>query len=120
MKKIILFLFVAVITFKLFAQRYEANWASLNKRGIPAWFQQAKFGIFIHWGVYSVPSYAPVIPNSGLSYAEWYWYRIHEGDYPLYEWFNPLWQTDKKRFVAEHMFRSLKISLQHINFNHFF
>lgn len=78
MKKILLsygFLFSVTIGF---AQKYQPNWNSLNQRGIPEWFHQAKFGIFIHWGTYAVPSYAPVIPNSGLSYSEWYWYRIHE------------------------------------------
>jgi hypothetical protein len=41
-----------------FAQtRYEANWASLDKRPCPEWFLDAKFGIFIHWGVYSVPAW---------------------------------------------------------------
>ena len=191
------------------AQHYEANWQSLNTRGIPSWFKEAKFGIFIHWGVYAVPSYAPVIKNSGVSYAEWYWYRINEGNkyfkdfheknygenfqypqfesqftasmfdpnqwanvfkrsgakyvvltskhhegyclwnsaeadrdwghpwnavtgtprrdllgdltnavrnaglkmgyyYSLYEWFNPLWQKDKSRFVAEHMIPQFK------------
>jgi alpha-L-fucosidase len=45
---------------------------------MPTWFNQDKFGIFIHWGVYSVPAYAPVMPNSGYSYAEWYWYRLFE------------------------------------------
>lgn len=60
------------------AQHYEPNWASLNKRKIPEWFHQDKFGIFIHWGLYAVPSYAPVMPNSGYSYAEWYWYRLPE------------------------------------------
>ena len=59
------------------AQQFEPNWASLNKRKMPEWFQQDKFGIFIHWGVYSVPCFAPVIPNSGLSYAEWYWYQLN-------------------------------------------
>lgn len=36
---------------------------------LPEWFVDAKFGIFIHWGVYSVPAWAPV-----GRYAEWYWY----------------------------------------------
>jgi alpha-L-fucosidase len=36
---------------------------------IPTWFTDAKFGIFIHWGVYSVPAWAPV-----GQYAEWYWF----------------------------------------------
>src|SRR5215208_7911764 len=78
MKKIQL-LFLTVLIFGMAtSQPYEANWESLNQRKIPAWFQEDKFGIFIHWGVYSVPSYAPVIPNSGYSYSEWYWYRLNE------------------------------------------
>jgi alpha-L-fucosidase len=77
MKKIIILLF-QIVTFTASAQPYEANWASLNKRKIPAWFHQDKFGIFIHWGVYAVPAYAPVIPNSGDSYAEWYWNRLSQ------------------------------------------
>jgi alpha-L-fucosidase len=72
-------LIAALLTFYLASsQPFEANWQSLNKRKIPEWFHQDKFGIFIHWGLYAVPSYAPVIPNSGDSYAEWYWYRINE------------------------------------------
>lgn len=65
---------------QLLSQKYQPNWESLNKRGIPDWFQNDKFGIFIHWGVYSVPAYAPVIPNSGYSYAEWYWNRLENRD----------------------------------------
>ncbi len=60
------------------AERYEPNWDSVDKRPIPAWFTDAKFGIFIHWGVYSVPAYAPVIPGR-LAYAEWYWHQMTEG-----------------------------------------
>jgi len=78
MKKILLSLLIPAVTYCCIAQKYEANWQSLNTRGIPSWFKEAKFGIFIHWGVYAVPSYAPVIENSGDSYAEWYWYRINE------------------------------------------
>lgn len=78
MKKISLLLAVVFITTLAAAQTYQSNWASLNTRKMPAWFHQDKFGIFIHWGVYSVPAYAPVIPNSGYSYAEWYWYRLPE------------------------------------------
>lgn len=36
------------------APRYEANWASLDQRPLPGWYDEAKLGIFIHWGVYSV------------------------------------------------------------------
>ncbi len=41
--------------------------ASINSRPVPGWFEDAKFGIFIHWGIYSVPAYAP-----RGHYAEWY------------------------------------------------
>jgi alpha-L-fucosidase len=37
------------------AQRYEPTWESVDARPTPAWWGDAKFGIFIHWGVYSVP-----------------------------------------------------------------
>lgn len=43
-------------------EKYEANWQSLRQYKVPDWFRDAKFGIFIHWGVYSVPAYG----------SEWY------------------------------------------------
>lgn len=186
---------------------YAANWDSLDRRPIPSWFSDAKFGVFIHWGVYSVPAWGKV-----GEYAEWYWNHIqstkpedagwrefhrktygenfnyqdfaprftaelfdanqwadlfaragikyvvptskhHEGFalwpsaeasrtwgrpwnateigpkrdlmreladatrahglkfgfyYSLYEWFNPLWQTDRARYVSEHMIPQFK------------
>ncbi|HEX5554439.1 MAG TPA: alpha-L-fucosidase [Chitinophagaceae bacterium] len=51
--------------------QYQADWQSLDKRQVPDWYQNAKFGIFIHWGVYSVPGYSPV-----GSYAEWYQHSL--------------------------------------------
>lgn len=61
---------------RLEAKRYEANWASLNQRATPEWFIDAKFGVFIHWGVYSVPAWG--IPGQ---YAEWYWRKM-DGNKP--------------------------------------
>ncbi len=46
----------------------EPSWESLNQRGYPQWFQDAKLGIFIHWGLYSVPAYA-----SKEGYGEWFY-----------------------------------------------
>jgi len=54
------------------AQQYEPTWESLDKRPVPEWFKDAKFGIFIHWGVYSVPAYRPVSNKMYETYAEWY------------------------------------------------
>ena len=62
----------------LLAQTYQPTWDSVDKRPTPAWFSDAKFGVFIHWGTYSVPAYAPVIPGK-LSYAEWYWNAMTNG-----------------------------------------
>lgn len=63
---------------------------------LPAWFDDAKFGIFIHWGLYSVPAYAPAEDNMvqlqkrGLDYyfkhnpyAEWYQNSLRIGDSPV-------------------------------------
>lgn len=36
---------------------YHADWLSLGTHAIPHWYQNSKFGIFIHWGVYSVPAF---------------------------------------------------------------
>ena len=36
---------------------YRDNWDSLSQHRTPKWFRDAKFGIFIHWGVYSVPAF---------------------------------------------------------------
>lgn len=41
---------------------FEPTWESLERYRIPEWYQNAKFGIFIHWGVYSVPAFS----------SEWY------------------------------------------------
>ncbi|HLK31381.1 MAG TPA: alpha-L-fucosidase [Puia sp.] len=67
MKKLLLIFLFALTSVlsasKLYAQeRYQANWESLKKYQIPEWFRDAKFGIFIHWGVYSVPAFG----------SEWY------------------------------------------------
>lgn len=47
---------------------YEPTVESLNSHPTPTWFNDDKFGIFIHWGAYSVPAWGP-----RGSYAEWYW-----------------------------------------------
>lgn len=41
---------------------FEARWESLEAYEIPQWYKDAKFGIFIHWGAYSVPAFG----------SEWY------------------------------------------------
>ena len=76
MKKIILILATLIISIMAHGQRYDTTWSSLDSRPIPTWFEDAKFGIFIHWGVYSVPAWRKLEPGLYASYAEWYYARV--------------------------------------------
>src|SRR5689334_15381995 len=38
--------------------KFEPTWESLRQYSVPQWFMDAKLGIFLHWGVYSVPAFA--------------------------------------------------------------
>lgn len=85
MKKLFFLYLIIFCSFGVKAQKtYESNWSSLDSRPIPEWFTDAKFGIFIHWGVYSVPAWAPaeisVGQNFGQKFSEWYWFRLQEPD----------------------------------------
>jgi len=71
----ILLLFLLFAFSALKAQRVEPTWESLNQRGYPQWFSDAKLGIFIHWGLYSVPAYA-----SKEGYGEWFYRGLMTGD----------------------------------------
>lgn len=57
-------------------KKFEADWASIDSRPVPSWFEDAKFGIFLHWGLYSVPAWGPVDGSIYEKYAEWYWRRM--------------------------------------------
>jgi alpha-L-fucosidase len=203
MRKILLSILLLSAATITHSQTYQPTWESLDKRPVPGWFGDSKFGIFIHWGVYAVPAY-----TTKGSYAEWYqnglegkdsakkafhlakfgnltyyqladqfkaelfnpdeWARVFEesgakyivltskhhdgyalwpskdasrtwgfpwnakevgpkrdllGDlfkavrktsvhagmyYSLYEWYNPLWKTDKPRYATEHMWPQMK------------
>jgi alpha-L-fucosidase len=203
MKKPLAALLHCLIVIAGFSQTYEPDWKSLDKRPTPSWFNDSKFGIFIHWGVYAVPGW-----STKGNYAEWYqqglqtkdtarqnfhkakfgnrtyydlvhdfkaelynpdeWAKIFEksgakyivltskhhdgftlwpnktanqtwgfpwnakevgpkrdllGDlftavrktsvragmyYSLYEWFNPLWKADPKKYAAEHVWPQMK------------
>ena len=62
---------VALCAWTSSAIRYEATWASLDTRPRPKWFDGAKIGIMLHWGVYSVPSVA----DSSVQ-EEWFEYYV--------------------------------------------
>jgi alpha-L-fucosidase len=57
---------------------YQPTWDSLQQHPTPAWFKDAKFGIYTHWGVYSVPAKGPN--------ATWYPYNMYREGTPQYEY----------------------------------
>ena len=61
--------------------KYNTSWDSLDSRPLPTWFDDSKIGIFIHWGVFSVPSYG----------SEWFW------------WY---WKGTKEQHVVDFMKRN--------------
>jgi alpha-L-fucosidase len=75
---------------------YNGTWESVNTHRIPDWYEDCKFGIFIHWGIYSVPAYAPRTWELGTApsdeewfannpYAEWYFNSVNIGHGPTYD-----------------------------------
>lgn len=57
------------------AGEYKDTWDSLAKHKTPQWFLDAKFGIFIHWGIYSVPAFG----------SEWYSRNMYIEGSPEFE-----------------------------------
>lgn len=55
--------------------KYKDTWESLQQYKVPEWYENAKFGIFIHWGVYSVPAFG----------SEWYSRNMYIQGSPEYE-----------------------------------
>lgn len=65
---------------------YEPTWESVSTHLLPRWYDDAKLGVFLHWGLYSVPGWAPQVPDiqellhtrgpkemlRTNPYAEWY------------------------------------------------
>lgn len=82
------FVFATVVAIVVSGQQapapthYEPTLESLNRHPLPQWYADAKLGIFIHWGLYSVPGWAPLVhPTHDFTstdyirnnpYAEWY------------------------------------------------
>ncbi len=61
---------------------FKPSWESLGLHEVPKWYEEAKFGIFIHWGLYSVPAWAT--PTGELGKVPWdEWYRNN----PYAEWY---------------------------------
>jgi len=75
--------------------QYEPTWESLKNYTVPQWYIDAKFGIFIHWGVYAVPAFG----------NEWYPRNMYIQGSPEYqhhlETYGPQAQFGYKDFIAQ-------------------
>jgi len=79
---------------------FRADWESLQKYEAPEWYKDAKFGIFIHWGAYSVPAFS----------SEWYPRNMYEPGFDAYKHHIATYGTQDKfgykdfipMFKAEH------------------
>src|SRR5258708_22999882 len=92
---------------------YDPTIESLGRHPLPQWYADAKLGIFVHWGLYSVPGWAPLVhPEHDFTsqdyithnpYAEWYlnsmrlegsptqaYHREHYGAHYAYYTFAPI------------------------------
>jgi alpha-L-fucosidase len=78
------------------AKKYESTWLSIRQHRVPEWYEDAKLGIFIHWGLYSVPGWAPpsgelgkVDPKEWFKnnpYSEWYLNTMKIKDSPTWKY----------------------------------
>lgn len=55
---------------------FQPDWDSLFNNKVPEWFIDAKFGIFIHWGLYSIPAYR----------NEWYSRNMYISSHPEFQY----------------------------------
>ena len=75
-----LFTVIVILLFScgaLWSQKFEASWTSLSAYKTPAWFRDAKFGIFMHWGIQSAMQEDR--PYGGSHYGR---YMYGQGEYP--------------------------------------
>ena len=81
--------------------KLQPTWESIDRRPIPAWFNEAKFGIFVVWGPYSVPAWVD------RGYAEWYWHRSRQAGSAVQKFHQRVYGKDfpyerfAERFTAE-------------------
>jgi len=109
-------------------EQYEPTLESIRRHRVPDWYHDAKLGIFVHWGLYSVPGWAAsrkdpfsVIAEGGFDkyfrenpYAEWYLNTLKFADGPtrayhnrtygkhfVYEDFQPIFEREAQKWVAD-------------------
>jgi alpha-L-fucosidase len=86
---------VILFCFDVAFSQYLPTWDSLDKRELPKWYDENKIGIFIHWGVFSVPAFK----------SEWFW------------WY---WQGSKEPDVVDYMTKNYPPNFQYAHFGPMF
>ncbi|KAK0448931.1 glycoside hydrolase family 29 protein, partial [Desarmillaria tabescens] len=89
-------------------EHWTADVDLLRTHETPSWWNQAKFGIFIHWGLYSVPAFAP--PSS---YAEWYDWTLHQDPGAS----NPTWVYHLDTYGENIVYDDFMVNFTASNFN---
>ena len=73
--------------------KYKAEWESVVQHQTPDWFLDAKFGIYFHWGPYSVPAHK----------TEWYSHYMYDKSHPIHQYhvdtYGPLDEFGYKDFI---------------------
>jgi len=91
---LVLFIAVALSSTEERRVKYTPDWKSLDARPLPSWYDESKFGIFIHWGLFSVPAYGC---TGGGAAGEWYWWFLDGEKSPcLTEWHQNTFGKDFK------------------------
>ena len=80
--------------------KYKDTWESLSQYKVPEWYKDSKFGIFIHWGLYSVPAYGSEWYSRNMYIKDSWEYKHHIETYGAhkdfgYKDFIPMFKAEK-------------------------
>ena len=76
-----------ISVFTIVTAQYEPNWASIDSRPLPSWYDESKVGIFMHWGVFSVAAF-------GTNESAFLWYDINKGNPVVKQFFKNNYRPD--------------------------
>ena len=77
-------------------KKYKPTLASIRQHKAPEWFHDAKFGMFIDWGLFSVPGWGPKVDEDRAIYPDWYLKRMYETK-SYVDYHNKTWGEDFER-----------------------
>ena len=98
-------------------QKFRPTMESIQTHQVPQWYDDCKIGVFIHWGAYSVPAYAPPTVELGEipldegwfaynPYSEWYLNSLRIGKGATFEYHNKTYGADFPYEKFTHMWKA--------------